>query len=159
MKDAGPYTITADVGGFGGPGWRINGPVGPIVFKENQKRIAHTVLVRLNRAHEFAGSGLLGTLRQAVSDLERTRNEIRNHRDTPPDDRCWENDIELYKVLPEYDPDDPLQNPVLPPPEEMRANCDRYIACRHTPGMEYISPQREIERLTSELEALKKKRT
>jgi hypothetical protein len=66
---------------------------------------------------------------------------IRKHRDQRGDDRCWMDDEELYKVLPEgYNP--PERDSAV----EL-ANCQKFIACRHNPGTKYVSPEREIERL------------
>lgn len=47
---------------------------------------------------------------------------IRKHRDAKGHDRCWENDLELYRVLGEPLP----ESPVLPPKEEFIANCNAY---------------------------------
>jgi hypothetical protein len=66
---------------------------------------------------------------------------IRKHRDQRGDDRCWRDDEELYRVLPEgYTP--PARDSAV----ELE-NCKRFIACRQSPSTEYVSPEREIERL------------
>lgn len=66
---------------------------------------------------------------------------IRKHRDFRGDSRCWMDDEELYAVLPEG----------YTPPERDSAvelkNCERFIASRQNPKTEYVSPEREIERL------------
>jgi hypothetical protein len=69
---------------------------------------------------------------------------IRKHRDQRGDDRCWLDDRELYIALGE-----PFTErwSALPPPEEMLANCRRFIASRQPGGVPYVSEQREIERL------------
>lgn len=79
-------------------------------------------------------------------EVETLRAAIRKHRDEKGDDRCYLDDYELYKVLPEG----------FEPPKYCTAveleNCKRYIASRQDPNIEYVSPQREIERLTKLLE-------
>lgn len=74
---------------------------------------------------------------------------VRKHRDQRGDDRCWVDDEELYKALPEgYEA----------PERDCRvelALCERYIASRHHPGTEYVSPQRRIEELEAESALLK----
>jgi hypothetical protein len=78
---------------------------------------------------------------QAESERNALQAAIRKHRDERGDDRCWLDDEELYKVLPEG---------YTPPPRDTAvelANCERFIACRHNPATEYVSPQREIDRL------------
>jgi len=76
---------------------------------------------------------------------------IRKHRDQRADDRCWLDDIELYKELPEGVADADLR---LPPPLEMMSNCLRYIGCRQNPDETYVSSQREIERLETQVAKL-----
>jgi hypothetical protein len=74
---------------------------------------------------------------------------IRKHRDQRGDDRCWLDDEELYKVLPEgYTP------PVRDSAVELKM-CEKFIACRHNPNTQYVSPQRRIEELETELQKLK----
>ena len=80
-----------------------------------------------------------------VSELEEG---VRAHRDQKGDDRCWMDDETLYRLLPEgYDP----------PARDSRvelAMCEKFIACRHNPGTEYVSPQRRIEELEAEVRRL-----
>ena len=71
---------------------------------------------------------------------------IRKHRDQKGDDRCFLDDFELYAVLGE-----PMPDPQYCPPEEMLENCKRFIQSRQGAG-EYISSQRRIEKLESELQ-------
>jgi len=81
-------------------------------------------------------------------ELVKLQNAIRKHRDQRGDDRCWMDDEELYKVLPEgYTP--PARDSTV----ELE-NCKRYIACRHNPSTEYVSPEREIENLKAKIEQL-----
>lgn len=73
---------------------------------------------------------------------------IRKHRDFRGDNRCWIDDEELYKVLPEG---------YTPPDREVAVEfefCQRFILCRRNPATEYISPQVEIERLGAEVARL-----
>jgi len=84
----------------------------------------------------------INLLRAAVDTLERA---IRAHRDARGDDRCWEDDVVLYQLLPEgYEP--PAHDTTV----ELH-NCLRYIACRRHPATTYVSPEREIEVLTTQL--------
>lgn len=77
-----------------------------------------------------------------VSELEAA---IRKHRDYRGDDRCWMDDEELYKVLPEG-----YTVPIRDTAVELK-NCERFIACRQNPATEYVSPEREIEELRAEV--------
>jgi hypothetical protein len=57
---------------------------------------------------------------------------IRKHRDEHGDDRCWQDDCELYNILPEgYDPPK-MDEPV------MLENCKRYIERRQCPITKYV---------------------
>lgn len=56
-------------------------------------------------------------------ELKRVRNGIRQHRDAKGHDRCWENDWDMYKLLPESKDADFT----LPPEEEFLENCKRYF--------------------------------
>lgn len=76
-----------------------------------------------------------------VAELEAA---IRNHRDQRGDDRCWLDDDALYAVLPEGKGEADTR---LHCPEEMLANCQRYIASRQEGGVPYVSPQRQIDTL------------
>lgn len=69
---------------------------------------------------------------------------IRAHRDQRGDDRCFEDDETLYSVLPEG---------YTPPAREVAVElsfCEKFIRSRRHPRTEYVSPQREIERLEEE---------
>lgn len=84
---------------------------------------------------------------QAAERIEHLEAAIRTHRDARGDDRCWRDDEDLYKVLPEgYTP------PVRDTSVELDL-CRQYIACRQNPATIYTSPQREIEKLTAALDA------
>lgn len=81
-------------------------------------------------------------LNARINELE---NAIRKHRDYRSDDRCWMDDEELYKILPEG---------YTPPEREVAVElsmCEKFISCRRNPKTVYISPQREIERLQEDL--------
>lgn len=74
---------------------------------------------------------------------------IRKHRDQRGDDRCWLDDEELYRVLPEG-----YVAPYRDSSVELDL-CRQYIACRHNPNTVYVSPQRRIEELELEVSKLK----
>lgn len=73
---------------------------------------------------------------------------VRKHRDTRGDDRCFQDDAELYSALPEGDTRPARETAVT------LENCEKYIECRQT-GREYVSPQRRIEELEAENDRLK----
>jgi hypothetical protein len=78
---------------------------------------------------------------KATRRAERAEAAIRAHRDARGDDRCWLDDEELYRALPEgYTP--PARDTTV----EL-ARCEQFIAQRQNPATVYVSPQREIERL------------
>lgn len=73
--------------------------------------------------------------------LEFLEAAIRRHRDQRGDDRCWLDDEELYRALPEG---------FTPPQRDTAVEldlCKKFIQCRHNPATEYVSPQRRIEAL------------
>lgn len=83
--------------------------------------------------------------KQAIGELATLATAIRKHRDQRGDDRCWMDDVELYQTLPEgYTP--PARDSTV----ELKL-CEKFIACRHNPGTEYVSPQRRIEDLENML--------
>lgn len=83
----------------------------------------------------------------AEAEVERLRNAIRQHMNERGDDRCHADDGRLYAVLPEGD--------TRPERETLVTveNCQRFIECRQA-GREYVSPQREIERLQARIKEL-----
>lgn len=86
--------------------------------------------------------------RQNSDRVEFYESAIRKHHDYRGDDRCWMDDEELYKTLPEgYTP--PKRDTCV----ELH-NCNKYIACRQNPATTYVSPEREIERLQAEVKRL-----
>ena len=82
-----------------------------------------------------------------MEEVERLRAAIRKHRDYRGDDRCYQDDAELYAVLPEGDTRPTSDTAVT------IENCAKYIIYRQQ-GREYVSPQREIERLRARVKAL-----
>lgn len=90
----------------------------------------------------------LWMLDNAERRIRRLEDAIRKHRDQRGDDRCWMDDEELYKVLPEgYTP------PKRDSSVELE-HCKRFIQCRHNPATEYVSPQRYIEQLEARIREL-----
>src|SRR5574337_22320 len=82
----------------------------------------------------FSGYGVeewmktyLHSMTKKVQDL---RDAIRRHRDEKGHDRCWLDDLELYKSLPEGLKDVDL---TLPSRDEFITNCERYHAHRQDP--------------------------
>lgn len=73
------------------------------------------------------------TIQFDYTDLEiRLMESIRKHRDQTGDDRCWQDDTELYKVLPEgYEP------PAMDEPVQLE-NCKRFIERRQCPLTKYV---------------------
>lgn len=87
----------------------------------------------------------------ANGEVEKLREGIRRHRDSwlRGDDKCWKDNEELYKLLPErYSP--PSRDTLV----EL-SNCEKYIASCHDPRVEYVSPQRRIEKLEAEVRQLR----
>jgi hypothetical protein len=81
---------------------------------------------------EFSG---LETYDSLVSEIVRLRNGIRKHRDAKGHARCWEDDRELYALLPEGN----LGDQTLPPREEFLAGCHRYYELRRQKPNEKIT--------------------
>lgn len=74
---------------------------------------------------------------------------IRKHRDQRGDDRCWLDDEDLYRLLPEG-----YATPERDVLVEV-ANCLQFLRCRRNPRTEYVSPQRRIEELEAEVQRLR----
>lgn len=73
---------------------------------------------------------------------------IRRHRDYRGDDRCYKDDTELYQSLPEG---------YKVPEEEVEIDlnlCAKFKESRKNPSTTYISPQRKIEQLQSNISAV-----
>ena len=90
-------------------------------------------------------TGLVERLRDVLFEHDALLYAIRRHRDYRGDDRCHLDDGELYTMLPEGDTRPARDTAVT------IENCLRYIQCRQQ-GREYVSPEREIERLRALLE-------
>lgn len=58
----------------------------------------------------------------AQAQIKILKNAIRKHQNAKGHDRCWENDLELYRVLGEKLP----SSPELPPVEEFTKCCKQY---------------------------------
>lgn len=91
----------------------------------------------------------IGLMMNTEKEVERLRSAIRKHMNMRGDDRCYQDDHELYLVLPEGD--------TRPTSETLVTieNCERYIKCRQE-GREcdWVSPQRRIEELEKEIDSL-----
>lgn len=125
---------------------------GLVAFARNPPQSWVTALFTMSYASLEAVSAAQGReeerLRDALSvaqaNVAGLRAAVRKHRDQRGDDRCWLDDEELYQALPEgYTP--PARDSAV----EL-ANCQRFIACRQNPATQYVSPEREIERLRVE---------
>jgi len=86
-----------------------------------------------------------------VKEYHKLANAIRKHRDQKGDDRCWMDDEELYRLLPEG-----YEAPKRDSCVELKL-CEKFIATRHNPNTEYVSPERRIEELEKQLEYYKSK--
>jgi hypothetical protein len=100
----------------------------------------------MSKGEAMSEDGVLGLLR-LNAEVERLRAGIREHRDTRGDDRCWMDDIALYRLLPEGFKPEKLDSFV-----ELE-RCKQFIACRQNPATEYVSPQRRIEALIEVVKA------
>lgn len=106
----------------------------------NPKNIPR-VIEHLEFSHSLHKVSPKSIFSAAKETIEFLMNAIRKHRDQRGDDRCWLNDEELYKVLPEgYTP------PVRDTKVELEM-CRKFIECRHNPATQYVSPQTRIEEL------------
>lgn len=79
--------------------------------------------------------------------VRKLESAIRWHRDQwlNGDDKCWQDNETLYKLLPEgYEP--PARDETV----ELGL-CQKYIKSCHAPHIEYVSPQRRIEELEESL--------
>jgi hypothetical protein len=64
--------------------------------------------------------------------LSKLEDAIRDHRDARGDDRCWLDDIELYKALGEPVPED--MELALPNRDAFLTRCGKYFEHRQAPG-------------------------
>jgi hypothetical protein len=127
-------------------------PLGPLVPDESDLALDLAASFRQAFAHTPLAGAVLGcgrAWRAAVRRAAHLEGAVRRHRDQRGDDRCWMDDEELYRALPEgYTP--PARDSAV----ELKL-CEQYIACRHNPATQYVSPQRRIEELEAELARLK----
>lgn len=86
-------------------------------FYKRELELAEEVILKLQAAKT--------ELQQKVELLE---NSIRKHRDCKGHARCWEDDNELYSVLPEGNTGDQS----LPSRQEFLAGCERYYELRRS---------------------------
>jgi chromosome segregation ATPase len=94
-------------------------------------------------------------LNTKVDEITRLQVAIREHRDQKGDNRCWLDDFNLYKVLPEG----PSYDSSLPPKCEFLESCSRFWEQRQLPDamsrradeMTITQLQAEVERLRTEL--------
>jgi hypothetical protein len=89
------------------------------------------ILVRIrpdeeNPKHDAIIRDAVRSLEHMVEEVRRLRNGIRKHRDAKGHDRCWQNNLELYALLPDTTPGN-LPGP-LPPWPEFVARCEAYHA-------------------------------
>lgn len=77
----------------------------------------------MNRLDQDVQKMDLEVLRQEIVKL---RNGIRKHRDQKGHDRCWLDDIELYKLLPDNVP----AITTLPPKDEFLRGCENFWETR-----------------------------
>lgn len=86
------------------------------------------------------------------AEVERLRSGIRSHRDARGDDRCWRDDEDLYRLLPEgYTPPERDSSVEL-------ERCRQYIASRQNPATVYLSPELELNRLRDLLAEMRAER-
>lgn len=118
------------------------------VYQRAEAALTGTDDVRIEKLSHSLAAAIERAI-AAETALEHLRTAIRAKRDVRGDDRCWRDDEALYQMLPEgYEP--PARDTAV----EI-GNCLRFIAsCQH-PKTEYVSPEREIERLRNELDKLR----
>ncbi len=91
-------------------------------------------------------------LGQAEKQIQYYQHAIRQHRDSwlNGDDKCYKDNEELYKLLPEG-----FEIPKRDESVELEL-CKKYIKSCHHPDVEYVSPQRRIEELYQQVRNLKR---
>lgn len=123
----------------------VPGEVELLVLPANRDAIFSTGRTTIDIDEELRGAEIPWYLQSMVSKIveyaKSLESAIRKHRDQRGDDRCWMDDEELYRSLPEG-----YTVPARDSSVELAA-CERFIQCRHNPGVEYVSPQRRIEEL------------
>lgn len=92
------------------------------------------------------------SLPAAEAEIERLRAAIRNHRDQHGDDRCWLDDVELYRVL----GDAAEVDITLPTKCEFLTSCARYWEQRQRPDEKALIPEgMTIAQLSTEVSRLR----
>jgi len=85
---------------------------------------------------------------------DRLKDAIRWHRDQHGDDRCWIDDLSLYRTL--HEPFDDADT-ALPPKADFLASCERYFEQRQVPeakGTARLPGCMTIRQLTDEVDRL-----
>lgn len=88
--------------------------------------------------------------RRRIAELEQA---IRDHRDARGDDRCWLDDIELYKVLGEDEVPEAMQL-ALPNREAFLGRCAQYWEHRQKPGCEPWKTVEALEKRIAEMASM-----
>lgn len=133
-------------------GWH---PAPPWVCQRCSQEIEEIKEAWLGRADE--AMRLRENAREYREQRDRYEQGILEHAHSKGHDRCWENDLALYELLPPEKRHDIDMR--LPPPEDMLEHCKRFIESRHDPTHPYVSPQAEIDRLRSALRTIAEVRT
>lgn len=91
-------------------------------------------------------------LEEAQNEIARLKNAIKTHRDARGDDRCWIDDLDLYKALGEDEvpKEAQLSLPVLP---AFMSRCAKYWEQRQAPKNE---PWVTVEELVNVMTEVKK---
>jgi hypothetical protein len=79
---------------------------------------------------------------QLLWEMHALRQQIRKHRDAKGNDRCWENDVELYKLLPEPLPEE--LSPEMPESCVFLKNCAAYMAAQNSSTEVWLSVEYDI---------------
>ena len=66
------------------------------------------------------------SIQELRKEIIRLRTGIRKHRDEKGDDRCWLDDVELYKLL----PDNVSAIATLPPKNKFLRSCEKFWETR-----------------------------
>lgn len=88
-----------------------------------------------------------------VAENESLRVAIREHRDARGDDRCWLDDIELYKALGEDEVPEAMQL-ALPNREAFLGRCAQYWEHRQKPGCEPWKTVEALEKRIAEMASM-----
>jgi hypothetical protein len=87
-------------------------------------------------------------------EVDRLKGAIRKHRDARGDDRCWIDDLELYRIIGDGDVDPSIL--ALPSKCEFLESCSRFWSQRQHPDDQTIDPHpMTIAQLEAEIDRLK----